>query len=158
MKYLFVAIALILCINVSAQGISEGANVFVRVYDLQNKKIAKGKILAVTDSTLQLQGRGGVINVNDIGLIRTKRSAGHNVLIGTVSFAGVGAIAGAASSNPSDAWFSYTAGEGAVAGVVLFAPVGAAVGGISSLFKKSTSYLINGDSIQFKDFNNKVLK
>ena len=41
MKNLFFAIALILSINISAQKGTEKTNVFVRVYDLQGKKLAK---------------------------------------------------------------------------------------------------------------------
>ena len=152
MKSLLFAITLILCINTFAQEMPEKANVFVRVYDLQDKKIGKGKILSITDTTLQLQGTRELINFNNIGIIRTRHSAGHNILIGAASGAAIGAVVGIASADP-DAWFGFTAGEGATLGIVLGGLSGSVIGWISSLFKESNSYIINGDPLKFKEFN-----
>jgi len=75
---------LILSINVCAQNEFENTNIFVRVYDLEGKKIGKGKILSISETSLQLYRKGEFI-VNGIGSIKTKHSGGNNRLIGAAS-------------------------------------------------------------------------
>jgi hypothetical protein len=158
MKNLFFAIALLLSITISAQEGAEKANVFVRVYDLKGEKISKGKILSISDTLLQLKGGKGSVKIvaNSIGLIKTKRSEGNNVLIGAATGATALAILGAATADPNDWLFGYTAGEGAALGVFLGAPIGAAIGGVTILFKKSKSYIINGDELKLKEFKETI--
>ena len=132
--------------------------IFVRVYNLNGKKINTGRVLAATDSSLQLkmESRDTVnISINTIGRIKTKRSAGHNVLMGSLASAGAFAIYGIATADP-DEFLGYTAGEGALAGVVLGIPVGAAIGGITVLFKKSGTFVINGDIKKWKAFHSYI--
>jgi len=160
MKNLILVITLILSSNVCAQNGLENTNVFVRVYDLQGKKISKGKILSISETSLQLNRKGESMNipVESIGSIKTKRSAGNNVLFGAATGATTMAILGAATADP-DAWiFGYTAGEGAAAGALLGGTAGAAIGGITILFKNSKSYEINGDKVKLKAFTELKLK
>lgn len=160
MKNLIFAITLILGINVCAQNGFENTNLFVRVYDLQGNKIGKGKILSISETSLQLNRKGESVKipVSSIGSIKTKRSAGNNVLIGAVTGATTMAILGAATAEP-DAWiFGYTAAEGATAGALGGALVGAAIGGITILFKNSKSYEINGDKAKWKAFKEMIIK
>ncbi len=160
MKTLLITIVFILSVNSYAQGETEKFNLFVRVYNLQGEKISKGKVLAVTDNSLQLKGKNGPINIDvrSIGLIKTKRSGGNNVLVGSVIGASVMAIYGASTADP-DAWIlPYNAGEGAAMGAIVGLPLGAAAGGISILFKNSKSYLINGDLIKWKTFQEMSIK
>ena len=75
--------------------------IFVRVFNLNGKKINTGRVLATTDTSLQLktESRDTVnLSINSIGTIKTKRSAGHNVLMGSVAAAGAFAIFGAATA------------------------------------------------------------
>ena len=146
MKNLFFAIALVLSVNISAQVGPEKANVFVRVYDLQGKKISKGNILSISDTLLQLKGKREPMKIaaRSIGLIKTKHSGGNNVLIGAVSGATFLAILGAAAYNPGS-W------------VVGSAAAGAAIGGITTLFKNSKSYKINGDELKWKEFKESII-
>lgn len=159
MKNLFFAIALILSININAQEGTEKANVFVRVYDLQGKKISKGNILSISDTLLQLKGKREPMKITarSIGLIKTKHSGGNNVLIGAVSGATFLAILGAASADPDAMFLGYSTGEGAAMGVLLGAPTGAAIGGITTLFKNSKSYKINGDELKWKEFKETII-
>lgn len=160
MKNLIVAITLILSSTVCAQNDFENTNIFVRVYDLQGKKIGKGKILSISDMSLQLYRKEASITVllPDIGSIKTKHAAGNNVLVGAAIGATTLAILGAASADP-DAWlFAYTAGEGAAAGALLGGTAGAAVGGITILFKNSDSYEINGDTEKWKAFKEMMIE
>jgi hypothetical protein len=132
--------------------------IFVRVYNINGKKINTGRVLAATDTSLQLkmENRDTVnISINTIGRIKTKRSAGHNVLMGSVAAAGAFAIYGAATADP-DEFLGYTAMEGAVGGMVLGIPVGAAIGGITVLFKKSGTFVINGNIEKWKAFHSYI--
>ena len=158
MKSLIFAIVLILSINIYAQGETENLNLFVRVYNLQGEKINKGKLIAVTEKSLQIKGTKGVaeIDYSSIGFIRTKRSEGNNVLIGSILGASAMAIFGAASADPDALFFAYTSGEGAAGGALLGLPLGAAVGGISILFKDSKYYSIDGDLLKWKLFKEMI--
>lgn len=126
---------------------------FVRVYNMQGKKIAKGKILSIADAFLVLKSnKSSKIALSDIGYIKTKRSAGNNVLTGATVTAAFGAVLGASTANP-DAWiFGYTAGEGAAMGIIGGAFLGSAVGGITAIFKNSKTYIINGDRTNWEAF------
>ena len=159
MKNLIFAITLILSINVCAQNELENTNVFVRVYDLQGKKIGKGKILSISEASFQLYRKGESVKilVSSIGSIKTKHSAGNNVLIGAATGAATMAILGAASAEP-DTWLGYTAGEGVGIGAVLGGTIGAAIGGVTIFFKNSKSYEINGDMEKWKAFKEMILK
>lgn len=159
MKYLIVAITLLLSINLCAQNEFQNTKVFVRIYDLQSKKIAKGKIVSISETAVQLANKGETIDIplSSIGAIKTKRSAGHNVLVGAGSGATAIAILGAATADPDDWLFGYTAGEGAAAGALLGGTAGAAIGGLTILFKNSKSYDINGDKVKLEAMKASIL-
>ena len=134
-------------LSAMAQKETKSKNTFVRVYNLEGKKMNKGHIVFVNDSILSLKDgyNNAEIRIETIGKIKTKRSAGHNVLVGTTAGAGIGAILGVSTADP-DAWImSYTAGEGATAMGSLGAIGGAALGGIVSAFKNSETYIIDGE-------------
>jgi hypothetical protein len=159
MKYLIIAIILILSINVSAQNEVVDANIFIRIYNLQGKKIEKGKIKSISNTSIELYSKGKTIEVplSKIGIIKTKRSAGNNVakgaLIGGVSLAVLGYSDG--DDNSGLALFSATdkAAFGLVGGGIL----GAAIGGVTSIFKKSKLYIIDGNEMKLKDFKEAML-
>jgi len=157
MKNLFFAIALILSINISAQKGTEKTNVFVRVYDLQGKKISKGNILSISDSLLQLKGKREPMKIatRSIGLIKTKHSGGNNVLKGAVIGATGLAILMAATAG-EDTY--HDAAGGAAAGVFVGGIFGAAVGGVTSLFKNSKTYEINGDKEKWEAFKQMIIQ
>ena len=151
MKILIFVITLILSFNLCAQNGIENTNIFVRVYDLQGKKIGKGKILSISETSLQLNRKRESITIPviSIGLIKTKRSAGNNLLIGATTGAALMAIIGAAVADPDDFLgrgpvIVLATLEGLVAGVV--------IGGITILFKNSKTYEINGDKVKWKAF------
>ncbi len=156
MKNLIFAITLILSINVCAQNEFKNTKVFVRVYDLQGNKMSQGKILSISDTSLQLKRYGESIEipVSSIGLIKTKRSAGHNILIGVIGGAMVGALAAApfAAMNGDAALVAEMAASLAVPAGIL--------GGIATLFKnkKPKSYEINGDKVKWKEFKEMIVK
>ena len=134
--------------------------IFVRVYNLNGKKIYTGHVWATKDTSLQLIAKvGDTVNlsINSIGKIKTKRSAGHNLLIGSLAGASALAILGAATAEP-ELELGYTAGEGAAAGAIFGVPVGAAIGGITLLFKKSKTFIIRGNIENWKIFQSFILQ
>ena len=149
MKYLLFAITLFLCVNIKAQELPKKSKIFVRVYNENGKKIAKGKILKITDSTLVLKKGSSSITVpsNEISYLKTKRTNGHNILIGGLVGVGI-PVFGFALSGDSDGWATVAA--------VILAPIvgaiGSGIGYITALFKNSQHYSIQGDPIKWKGF------
>jgi hypothetical protein len=133
---------------------------FVRVYNLDGKKINKGEVFLVTDTSLQLIGKKSPVNIpiNTIGSIKTKHSAGNNLLIGSIIGTTTFALIGATSASPEDEILGYTAGEGAAAGALVGLSLGAAIGGLTILLKNSKTFLINGNSEKWKEFETAVAK
>lgn len=127
---------------------------FVRVFDFEGKKMAKGYIIAANDSALELSrsNESKTISLKNINYIKTKRSAGSNVLMGSIIGAGTLGILGAATADP-DAWiFGYTAAEGALGFGLLGAVGGGAIGGITSVFKKTKTISIEGNNEKWRRF------
>ena len=148
---------LIFSLNMTAQNETEKSGMFIRVYNMDGKKINSGKFLFTNDSVLGIK-RGNKldqIQITSIGSIKTKRSAGHNVLVGSAIGGGFVAILGAASSDP-DSFLGWSAGEGIAAGFILGAPVGAAIGGITTFFKSPNTYIIEGDIVKMKLFADSI--
>lgn len=157
-KTIALIFALLFVINSFAQKETVEKGLFIRVFNLEGKKINKGHVAFVGDTILGLKKNGNdiEINVKEIGTIKTKRSAGHNILIGSAIGTATGAILGAASADP-DAWiFGYTAAEGATGFGLAGALGGAAIGGISIAFKNSTTFIINGEELRWKEFQKTI--
>ena len=100
---------------------------FVRVYDFSGKQVFNGEIYSVTDSSLLLSAKKApvVIPVNKISFIKTRRSAGHNALIGSVAGLGAGALVGVAGADPDAEIAPISTGAGAVGGALVGAALGA---------------------------------
>ena len=149
MKYLLFSIALLLCINISAQELPKKSKVFVRVYNNEGQKVAKGKMLKITDDSLILKKGSNSITValSDIMYIKTKRTNNHNVLLGGLG--GVGLVL-YGSAQPGG-----NSGAGSAAKIIvapLLVAVGSGIGYITTLFKKSIHYSIQGDPIKWQGF------
>ncbi|MGB5386867.1 MAG: hypothetical protein WBN20_08795 [Eudoraea sp.] len=150
-KILVLALAILSCTAIYAQKEKNKSAPFVRVYDLNGTKISKGRIVSVTDSSLVLGPKDKTVNieVSKIGLIKTKRSVGNNILIGAAIGTGTGAILGFATGGESQFWGK---GDGAAAGGLTMGAIGAGVGAIIAIFKKSDTYDIEGDITKWKAF------
>ena len=158
MKFMFfITLALISSSILYAQETKNKAAPFVRVYDLNGKKISKGRIVSVTDTSLITGPREKPVNigVSKIGFIKTKRSVGNNVLWGAAIGAGFGAISGFATGGEDEWW-----GKGEGAGVLglYFGAIGAGTGAITVIFKKSNTYPIDGEPIKWKAFKDDLIK
>jgi hypothetical protein len=160
MKNLLFAIAMLLCTSIYAQNEAAKNSLFIRVYNLEGDKMNKGKVLSVNDTILQLEGKNGPIDIDirTIGLIKTKRSVGNNLLLGSLIGLTVGAIIGVATSdpNPDEVFLGYSASEGGTGFGIIGAILGTGVGGATSLFKNSKSYTINGDASKWKVFEEMI--
>ncbi len=147
MKYLLFSFSLLLCLNISAKELPKKSQIFVQVYNQQNIKIAKGKILKITDSTLVLKKGSNAITIKarEIDYIKTKRTKGHSVLVG----AGPGTVILVGSIAFGEPGWGQVIGA---AGGMALAVVGGTAGFVASLFKKSTKYSFTGDSVKWKVF------
>jgi hypothetical protein len=174
MKYLIITILLTISINVAAQnevsdtlinevsdtfnGKVEGKDIFVRIYNLEGKKIQKGRIKSVSKTSIELQElpSGNFISIpyNEIGKIKTKRSGGNSIAKGAVIGGASGALIG--FSQGDGVFGVFTAIDYAIVGLVTGSVMGATVGGITTIFKKSELYIIDGNEIKFKDFKEKL--
>jgi hypothetical protein len=133
---------------------------FVRVYNLHGKKINTGRVLSVTDSTVELDevSHTGTIFVKDIGSIRTKHSMGHSILMGSLVGTATGAIIAAATTHPAKSDPNtyqieiITPEEQAEAVIFLGFLGGTAVGAIAGAAKNSEHFLIHGDPTKWKSF------
>jgi hypothetical protein len=126
---------------------------FVRVYDNDGKRIKNGFVVGTTDSSLRLLKNKDTIDlpISGFSFLKTKRSAGNNLLVGSMIGAGTFGFIGIASANPDD-FLGYTAAEGFSAGVLIGAPAGAAIGGLTALLKNSRTFTMNGDKQKWREF------
>ena len=155
MKLLLFALALISCSTFYAQETKKKAAPFVRVYDLNGIKISKGRIDSLTDTSLVVESSEKIttIEVNRIGYIKTKRSAGNNILWGAAIGTGFGAISGFATGGENEWWGQ---GEGAAGFGIIFGAMGSGIGAITAIFKNSKTFPIDGDVSKWNTFKKAI--
>ncbi len=126
-------------------------DIFLRIYNSEGKKIAKGKLVGITDTsiTLECKKSNETIDLSEIGSIKTKRSYGHHVGMGTAIGGSAMTVLGAATIDTNS---NLLSGNGFWIGALLGAPSGAIVGGITGLFKNSQTFDINNDQAQWDAF------
>ena len=148
MRLLITILLVTLTFSVSAQ-----KSMFVRVYDLSGNKMHKGKVVSVTETSLQLKTTENEVTIpaSSIGMIKTKRSPGHNVAWGAALGGVTFGIICAATADKDDL-FGYSGGEGLGAGFLLGLLPGGAIGGLTALLNKSVTYDIKGDLNNWKVF------
>ena len=152
MKRVFLKSALIALTVFFVYAAGAQYSLFVRVYDLQGNKIYKGNVAIVTDSSLQLENSPTVISAKNIGLIKTKHSYGHNVLMSSAIIGGSFAIIGAFGSFEKNSFPSFTATQGVGAGLVIGVIDGIVIGSITALIKNSKTFSINGNEKKWHQF------
>ena len=152
--------------NAYAQKPAVETGMFVRVYNLKGQKIGKGKLYTVSDTLLTLKRNSKAINLNpnNIGYIKTKKSTGHNVLVGSIIGGATVAIIGAATSHEETktanlGWlgsYEYTSGTSPGTGAAIGGGLGLMGGALTGLgvsaFKNSKKFIINGDESHWKTF------
>lgn len=155
MKILFLTIALLFCFNITAQELPKKSQFFVRVYDSSGEKIGKGKMLEITDTALRLKkgDRSIQIPLSNISYIKSKKTNGHNVLIGAIggSVLGVAVVSGSSSGSGGGLGVAASKGIRIIAAILLPA-LGSGIGYLTTIFKKSTHYSIDGNPIKWQGF------
>ena len=152
-------VAILICGNIYAQDYSEEPRKFVRVFNLQGKKIHKGYIVFVNDSILGFSKNKNIAKVSfeDIGTIKMKRSGGNNALTAGAIGGVIGALVGMASSDEETKvgqnWlfgqYTYTTGTSPGTGAAMGGGIGLVGGALiglgSSLLKNKEVFTIDGD-------------
>lgn len=162
MKYLIIIFVLFISTNVLAQKKGKhikNKNVFIRVYDLEGKKINKGKIKFISENSIELDLKGKIIEVplSKIGKIKTKHSGGNNIAKGALIGGGSLALIGLLSGDDKGGFMSFSATDKAALGLIGGGFFGGVYGGISILFKKSKRFIINGDIMKLKKFKERMI-
>jgi hypothetical protein len=143
-----------------AQNDSLNTKIFIRVYDSQGKKIDKGKIIDITETLLEINGKRGYTSfpVESIGIIKTKRAVGNNMIVGTTIGAFTGIVIGYASGSKDPGWFEYSKSDGALAGAIAGAGIGATIGAITIITKRTQTFNIYGDKEKLNFFKETMIK
>ncbi|MDP1763475.1 MAG: hypothetical protein Q8L07_06250 [Sediminibacterium sp.] len=151
MKALVFFLLTFLTVNVYSQ-----KKEFIRVYNLEGKKIIYGRDYKITDSTIEFKDKNKIIHYAQIGFIKTKHSFGHNI--------GVGSLLGVASLSlfslmPSIQSDLFDKGTMVVlVSTLIGAPSGAFIGTISNIFKNTKRVNINGDIEKWEKFRTSFLR
>jgi hypothetical protein len=158
MKLIILLLAISLTCSMFAQ-----KKLFVRVYNLHGKKVTKGRVLSVTDTTLELN-EGSItetIPAQNIGTIRTKHSMGQSIFFGALAGTATGAIIAAAKVQPdnSDPNSIEVISPEVEAGALIFLGLlgGTIVGTIVGAAKDSQEFIIHGDLNKWKSFRSLVM-
>ena len=174
-QFKIIPILLLLLFNISilAQNENEETRLFIRVYNMEGEKINKGYFKFINDNMLGIKRNNKLVqvNINDIGYIKTKRSGGHNVLLGSMSGLAAGMIIGAATSDQEtktrDGGFLFgtyeyktgtSPGTGAAIGGLIGLAGGGLVGAVGTSFRESNTYTINGDINNLRAFSASLSK
>jgi RNase P/RNase MRP subunit p29 len=147
LKYLFLSISLFFFANLSGQEVPKKSKIFVRVYNNQGDKIAKGKIVEITENTLILKKGSKTISIpsSEITYLISKKSDSHNILVGLLAGTSLGAYSIVKSKNAFGFAFSSIT-------TMLLATLGSWVGYLSTAFKHSKIYTFSGDAAKWKGF------
>ena len=127
---------------------------FLRVFNMEGNKIAKGKLMFFNDSVMYLKRSRDLypVHYSDIGRIKTKRSGGNAILSASMVGTGIGVLIGVSTADP-DAWIlGYSQGEGALGFGLVGGVLGAGIGGIGAAAKKPITFEINADSVKWEAF------
>jgi hypothetical protein len=148
-------IMLIICMACLVINTNAQHKIFLRVYN-NDQMFARGFYIGAKDSSILLTQRKDTIEINyrQIGLIKTRRGTGHDILISAAITASAGAIIGAATyqkPEPADPLSNFFngltdlgAGGNAVAGFFLGGIAGTLIGGINGAVKHKETLLVNG--------------
>lgn len=130
---------------------------FLRVYNSQEKKIEKGRLIRISEDFEELKILHGsdtvALQTQRISFIRSKRSPGHLILIGGATGFAAGYTIGALTYHPDpNAWLDFGYNFNTIGPGLLFGLSGAAIGSIATGFKKSRMYVIDGRPERMEEF------
>lgn len=147
MKLLIYIFLCLFSFSAIAQKHPQSSLEFVRIYNLDHKKIGKGIICGVDETNLYVKRNSKVFKYpfKELGEIKTKRSFGRHVLLGLGSGAVLMGIANASAYDEESISGPQSRGDAAIGGAFIGIAIGSIVGGISHLFMPIKQYTINGD-------------
>ncbi len=156
-------LSILICTSVQAQ-----KKTFLRFYDSYGHKFGKGQFVISTDSSIVVFRNTALIEIpiSRIYLIRTKRSYGHNALVGSVLIGIPLTIYATSTGEPptNENTFSgilhdsvtFTPGEAALLGVFGSVVGGAITGAILS--GNSKILAIDGNIENWRQFESRIVK
>ena len=126
---------------------------FIRIYNLQGKKTGKGTIELIADTVIVITNNKKQLQrflVTEIGIIKTKKSVGHDVAAGfTIGVVATTWLADKIIENTEEigdkGWNAI--GIGMASGIAL----GTITGLISGITNKRQKFIINGDIEAWKE-------
>lgn len=131
---------------------------FLRIYNLQGHKIAKGFFAGTNDSAILLSKHDSILTVyfNEIGIIKTRRSPANAVVTGGLMGGITVGILGFFSGEPKKRnarplegvfldLYSYTPAEGLLVGFITGAAIGGAIGILIYATQKTKTFEIYGN-------------
>lgn len=129
--------------------------IFLRLYDANGKKIADGKFVASTDSTLQLvkNRKNNTIPIMVINAIKPKHGGGYSILVGVASGMAVGTVAlvigGVGQAKAPDGQSEIALDMGIVS---VIAPIVGGIGGsVAEIFRNANNtYFIHGNTAEWR--------
>lgn len=144
---------LLLVLLFCCTGSIEAKKLFIRIFDQQGHKIAKGHFTATTDTSLILQGNKTQLEIllRDIGTIKTRRTFSHHIAAGAIIGGLSGAFLGLVSGQANEEAYGFVGyesdpGNDAITGTLSGIAVGGAVGLIIAATQKRKTLVINGDA------------
>jgi hypothetical protein len=144
------------------------AQPFIRIYDEAGKKIGKGSIVDVSDTSIEIIGDKHVRNnflITQIGYIKTKRSLGGYIGWGAAAGLVPVMVTALIIGDPTPSEDRVTIGsllgdkEWRIIGIVYISSIaaGTAVGIAKGLFTGRKKIIINGDIEKWKIVKEKVI-
>ena len=154
MKYLVASLIFLLSFNSYSQEEIPQKKIFLRVYNLKGKKIGSGKVISISDSILKLKRHNQInyVHYNEIGFIRSKRSFGNSVLIGSSIGFTTGYILVATGGDGGGTFDGYNG-----IGIGLTTTIGSLIGVLTGASKNIKKFEINGNKENFKEFKGAIL-
>jgi hypothetical protein len=135
---------------------------YMRFYTVAGKKFESGFYGGSTDSSIAVYKNKEKIEiaVSKIGVIRTRRSLGHSMLVGAaIGGVPLGLIGVASGEEPQPgSYYTFTSGQQLKLGLFLGGIFGAAIGSLIHGFQKRTAFIINGSSVRWIEQRNAVEK
>lgn len=142
--------------NMNSQNQVQLERTFVRLFDLQDNKIGKGRLNYAWGDTLYVmhKNKNEKYLYSHLGKIKTKRSGGHNVAIGAASGAVIGVIVGAGmeAAEDEDSWDLFPSSAVLSGSGLFFGAIGAGIGGVTALIKNSKTIYLNGGIEEWESF------
>lgn len=157
-KYITSILILLFMLGPNTVEGEEQKKLFVRVYDLNGKKINNGKVIAATDSELLLlkNDQQTKVNVLDIGYIKTQHSAARNVFIGAAICGFIMGILSLSAGAGDTGFFGpppiVYLGFGFAVGI----PIGSLVGALTIPLRDSRRFTILGEHEKWIEFVNSI--